>query len=80
LKARVQKWGNSLALRIPRTLALEAGLSIESPVEMTLVEGKLVIVSVAGAVPSLEKLVSQITPENRHNEVDWGASVGREVW
>ncbi len=80
MKARVQKWGNSLALRIPRALALEAGLSTASPVEMTLVEGRLVIVSVADEVPSLEELVSQITPENRHNEVGWGAVVGREVW
>lgn len=80
MKARVQKWGNSLALRIPRALALEAGLSTESPVEMTLVEGKLVIVSVAGEVPSLEELVREITPENRHNEAGWGAVVGREAW
>ena len=80
MKARVQKWGNSLALRIPRALALEAGLSIESPVEMTWVEGKLVIVPAADEVPSLEELVSQITPENRHNEVDWGEAAGREAW
>lgn len=80
MKAKVQKWGNSLALRIPRSLALEAGLSSESPVELVLVEGKLVVEPVVEAVPSLEELIGQITPENRHEEVDWGDPVGKEVW
>lgn len=80
MKARVQKWGNSLALRIPRALALEVGLSTESSIEMTLVEGKLVIVPLADTAPTLEELVREITPENRHDEISWGAVVGREVW
>lgn len=81
MKARVQKWGNSLALRIPRGLAVEAGLSTESPVELTLVEGKLVIEPVIEIeVPTLEELLAQVTPENRHEEIDWGPAVGKEVW
>jgi antitoxin MazE len=80
MRARVQKWGNSLAVRIPKNLAQEAGLSSESRVELTLVEGRLVVEPVAEEVPSLEELLAQITPENRHAEVDWGAPVGKEVW
>jgi antitoxin MazE len=30
--------------------------------------------------PSLEELLSQITPENCHQETDWGTPVGKEVW
>lgn len=80
MRAKVQKWGNSLALRIPRSLALEVGLSTESPVELILVEGRLVVEPVAEEVPSLEELIAQITPENRHGETDWGPPVGKEVW
>jgi len=47
---------------------------------MTLVEGKLVVAPVVDEVPSLEELVAQITLENRHDETDWGAAAGREVW
>ena len=43
MKTRVSRWGNSLALRIPRPLAIKAGLDENSPVELLLVEGKLVI-------------------------------------
>jgi antitoxin MazE len=80
MKARVQKWGNSLALRIPKSLALEAGLSSDAPVELTLVEGKLVVEPATEDIPSLEELIARITPENRHGEVDWGLPVGKEVW
>ena len=80
MRAKVQKWGNSLAVRIPRSLAVEAGLSTESPVELVLVEGRLVVEPVVEEVPSLEELVAQITPENRHEEFDWGPPVGKEVW
>lgn len=80
MRAKVQKWGNSLALRIPRSLALEAGLSTESPVELVFVEGNLVVRPVVEEVPSLDDLVAQITQENRHDELDWGPPVGKEVW
>lgn len=30
-------------------------------------------------IPTLEELVEQITPENRHGETDWGPDVGKEI-
>lgn len=78
--ATISKWGNSRALRIPKQLALEAGLDFGSKVEIVLEDGQLRIVSVKEPRYTLEELVAQITPENRHGEIDIGPAVGKEVW
>jgi antitoxin MazE len=80
MKTRVQKWGNSLALRIPKSFATEAGLSENSPVELALLEGKLVIKPLAQAPPTLEELLRGVTDENLHGEWETGPAVGREAW
>ena len=80
MKTRVSRWGNSLALRIPRSLAVKAGLVENSPVELLLVEGKLVISPLHQVEYSLEQLLAQVTEENVHYEIDTGPAVGEEVW
>jgi antitoxin MazE len=80
MKTRVQKWGNSLALRIPKSFAAEAGLQENAPVELSLVEGKLVIQPVVPQPPTLEDLLRGVTDQNLHGEWDTGPAVGREVW
>jgi antitoxin MazE len=80
MKTRVQKWGNSLALRIPKSFATEAGLGENSRVDLTLSDGKLVVSALAQDEPTLEELVRGITDENRHGEWDTGPAVGREIW
>jgi len=80
METRVQKWGNSLALRIPKHLADEAGLKDNSPVELLLRDKKVVIVPVVKPALSLEVLLTQVTDENHHREVDTGPVVGGEVW
>ncbi len=80
MKTRVRKWGNSLALRIPKSFAQEVGLENASAVNVSLVKGKLVIALVAKSKPSLQQLLARITPENVHDETDLGMSVGREIW
>jgi len=77
---RAQKWGNSLALRIPKPLAIEIGLDRNSPVEVSLVDGHLVITPVVEPVPTLEHLLAQVTEDNLHDEIQTGPAVGREVW
>lgn len=79
MRARIQKWGNSLAVRIPKALAAEADLDQDSEVELSLVDGSLVIAP-APTRFTLEELVAGITDENRHGETDWGKPVGKEVW
>jgi len=80
MRTRVQKWGNSLALRIPKPFATEIGLQRNSPVEVSLVNGQLVIVPVVEPALTLEHLLAQVTDENLHSEIDTGPAVGKEVW
>ncbi len=80
MKTKVQKWGNSLALRIPKSFAAETSLEPDTEVDLSLVEGKLVVTPLAGTDYSLEGLLEGVTEENIHAEVDTGASVGHEAW
>ena len=77
---KVQKWGNSLALRIPKTFALDANLQNDSLVEISLVKGKIIITPVPMPNWSLDDLLAGITPDNLHGEVDTGSAVGNEIW
>jgi antitoxin MazE len=80
MRTRVQKWGNSLALRIPKSFAAEAGLAEDSAVDLSLTEGKLVIQQVSEEPLRLEELLRRVTEENLHGEWDTGPAVGREIW
>ena len=80
MKTRVQKWGNSLAVRIPKSFAAEAGLRADAAVELSLVEGALMIRPVRPEPLSLEQLLRGVTDENLPGEWDTGPAVGKEVW
>ena len=80
MQARIQKWGNSLAVRIPKTVATEAQLTQETVVELAVAKGKLIIAPIKKRKYKLEELVSKITDENLHKEDIWGPAVGSEVW
>ena len=80
MKARIQKWGNSLALRIPKAFAAEVQLQKDSLVEVSLIEGTLVVEPVFGESYTLDQLLEGITRKNIHREVDTGSPVGKEVW
>ncbi len=80
MKTRVQKWGNSLALRIPKSFADEVGLQKETSVELSLADGKIVVTPVTKSKLTLEQLLSKVTKENLHHEVDTGSAVGNETW
>jgi antitoxin MazE len=80
METRVQRWGNSLALRIPKPLADEAGLKDNSPVQLSLRDKSLVIVPVRKPALSLDTLLAQVTATNLHCEVQTGPAVGGEAW
>jgi len=80
MQTRIQKWGNSLALRIPKTFAIEARLEEDAVVEMTVVEGQIIIKPIAVHPWTLEELLAGVTPNNLHREFDAGAKVGKELW
>ena len=77
---KVQKWGNSLALRIPKAFALDAQIDNDSIVEVSLVDGQIIIKPITSQAWSLEQLLSGITRNNLHHETDTGDTVGNEVW
>ena len=80
MKTRVQKWGNSLALRLPKAFAAEARLENGAVVEVSLVDGKLVIVPLVEPVLTLRDLLAQVTDQNLHHEIETGPAIGHEVW
>ena len=80
---QVARWGNSLALRIPGAFARETHLVESSSVDVSVVDGKLVVTPIAAAPTyDLEALLSGITPENIPHESDFieAAPRGKEVW
>ena len=79
MKTHIQRWGNSLAVRIPKVVALELGIGEDTAVELDVVDDALVI-RVAASEFSLEQLLASITDDNLHGEVDTGPAIGAEVW
>jgi antitoxin MazE len=79
MQSRVSKWGNSLAVRIPSAAIREMALVEGSEVQMTLDGDRLILQGLPHRI-SIDSLVSAITPENVHNETDWGAPEGTEQW
>jgi antitoxin MazE len=80
MKARIQKWGNSLALRIPKSFAAETHLEQGTLVEVSLHDGKLLVTPLSPPAITLDELLKHVTPQNLHQEVDTGPAVGGEVW
>ena len=79
MDSKIQRWGNSLAVRIPKAFAEQAGLGQDTKVDISL-EGRTIIVRPARKKYTLAELVKGITKANRHGEIDWGPPVGKEVW
>ena len=84
MKVEFLKWGNSLALRVPKAFAQEIGAVVGKAANMEVRDGKLVVEIVKPNRRrrryTLEQLVAGISPENRHRELEWGPPVGNEVW
>ena len=80
MKTMIQRWGNSLALRIPKAFAREISVAEGDEIELSVVKGRLVVTPRSSADYSLAELVARIRPGNVHKEVIAGARVGKEVW
>jgi antitoxin MazE len=78
MTTRIGTWGNSLAVRIPRALAKQLDLKEGMEVDLSLVEGGILLRAPRCQRYTLDELVASITPENSHGETDWGEAVGRE--
>jgi antitoxin MazE len=80
MRSKVQLWGNSLALRIPRYIANQIKLNNGSDVDVFLEEEKIIITPVKDKKELLKEMVSNITNTNIHKEEDFGEPVGGEIW
>ena len=80
MQARVQKWGNSLALRIPKSFASQSHLKQNVLVEMSVEDGKIILSPVPEPELTLAQLLESISTENLHGEMETGNPVGRETW
>jgi antitoxin MazE len=81
MMSKVQKWGKSLGVRIPKALAQGAQVEAGMAVDVTILDGQLVISPHRDVIGyDLAALVAQITPENIHAEFSSGKPVGREIW
>ncbi len=80
MRTCVQQWEDSLAVRIPPNLAAACGLVHDMPVEVLLVDGRLVVSPVTAPALTLERLLAGVTEHNLHHEVNTGPAVGNEVW
>lgn len=79
IETQIAKWGNSLGLRLPKSVALEARVDEGDTVDVSVKNGAIVI-RPSRPTYSLRQLVAKITPRNRHDESDWNAPVGHETW
>lgn len=80
MHGKIQRWGNSLAVRIPRVYAKGVGFEEDTSVEISVNEGDIVISPRPAPAFTLEQLLAGITDENLHQEIATGPAVGNEVW
>lgn len=80
MKVKIQKWGNSLAVRIPKSFAVQTEIEQDSLVDLSILEGSI-IVKPEKRKPkyTLEELLENVTEENLHGEIDFGKPVGKEL-
>jgi len=80
VRVQIQKWGNSLALRIPKPFAQDAGVREGTLVGLSVSEGRLVAAPIRVRKVRLQDLLRKVTRTNLHREVHTGPPVGREAW
>lgn len=77
MQTMIQKWGNSLGIRIPSTFAKELNLKNGSTVEIVEEQGEI---RIRPQKVNLDDLLSGIRADNLHESIDTGSSVGKEEW
>ncbi len=80
MQTKIQKWGNSLALRIPKSFALNVNFKQNELVDISIHKGTIIIAPITQKEYSLEKLLKGVSENNLHNEFDTGAPAGKEIW
>jgi antitoxin component of MazEF toxin-antitoxin module len=76
---KIAQWGNSLGVRLPQAIAQEIGLKAGTIIAIS-TEGDKIVLSPAKPKYTLQELLKNVSPEQQHNEIDWGEPQGEEVW
>ncbi|WP_445630033.1 AbrB/MazE/SpoVT family DNA-binding domain-containing protein [Nostoc sp. DSM 114167] len=76
----VTKWGNSLAIRLPKALAEQVNVKEGTDVTFSISGNSIVITPQQRKKYTLDELLEGMTPDNLHSEIDTGSAVGNEVW
>ena len=79
MQTKVQKWGNSLALRIPKSFALNMNIKQNELIDLSIGDGKLIITPITEKEYSLKELLAGVSEDNLHGEFDTGTPVGKEL-
>ncbi|MDA8168800.1 MAG: AbrB/MazE/SpoVT family DNA-binding domain-containing protein [Nitrospiraceae bacterium] len=80
MTTKIQQWGNSLALRIPKAFAVGANLHKGAVVDVSEEGGKIILTPVKKKKFTLEGLLAGVTKENIHGEISTGKRAGKEIW
>jgi len=80
MRAKVKKWGNSAAVRIPASVMQATRIELDAIVDVREHAGRIVIEPVRQKTYDLRKLLKGITSKNQHEAIDSGRVVGKEVW
>lgn len=80
MQTKIQKWGNSLALRIPRSFAAQAQMTEGATVDLSVENGRLLVRPLRRRKYALGDLLKAVTSRNMHGDVSTGQAVGREAW
>jgi antitoxin MazE len=65
-KSRISRWGNGLAIRLPRDLAARAGLTEGSRVAIDATDDGRIVISRSRRRFTLDELLREMTPERQH--------------
>jgi antitoxin MazE len=80
MQTKIQKWGNSLGLRIPKSFAAEAQVEEGATVDLSVEDGRLVVHPLRVRKYALSTLLSKVNRRTLHGQVSTGKAVGREAW
>lgn len=80
MQTKIKKWGNSLALRIPKSFALHANLRQDELVDLSIDKERIIITPIGEKEYSLDELLEGVSESNLHGEFETGAPVGKEIW
>ena len=80
MRTKIKKWGNSLALRIPKSFALNANLRQDELVDISIDKERIIITPIGEKEYSLDELLAGVSEDNLHGEFDTGVPVGKEIW